>query len=50
MFGVACRELFNRGTETASLSGWSVQYASATGTGTFAQNGPVALIGPAQTL
>ncbi|MBA3580138.1 MAG: lamin tail domain-containing protein, partial [Gemmatimonadaceae bacterium] len=26
-------ELFNAGTATASLSGWSVQYASATGTG-----------------
>lgn len=28
-------ELFNRGTVTATLSGWSVQYASATGTGNF---------------
>lgn len=28
-------ELFNAGTATASLSGWSVQYASATGTGNF---------------
>jgi len=26
-------ELFNRGTTTASLGGWSVQYTSATGTG-----------------
>ncbi len=26
-------ELFNRGTTTASLAGWSLQYASATGTG-----------------
>jgi predicted extracellular nuclease len=26
-------ELFNRGTTSASLNGWSVQYASATGTG-----------------
>ncbi|MPZ96942.1 MAG: hypothetical protein GEU96_19040, partial [Propionibacteriales bacterium] len=25
-------ELFNRGTETVSLAGWSVQYASASGT------------------
>src|SRR5215217_3892357 len=25
-------ELFNRGTSTVSLAGWSVQYASATGT------------------
>ncbi|HEX2996441.1 MAG TPA: lamin tail domain-containing protein, partial [Anaerolineales bacterium] len=28
-------ELFNRGTSTVSLNGWSVQYASATGTGNF---------------
>lgn len=28
-------ELFNRGTATVSLAGWSVQYASATGTGNF---------------
>jgi predicted extracellular nuclease len=28
-------ELFNRGTTTVSLAGWSVQYASATGTGNF---------------
>lgn len=28
-------ELFNRGTTTVSLDGWSIQYASATGTGTF---------------
>src|SRR5262249_62244300 len=38
-------ELFNAGTEPASLDGWSVQYASATGTGTFAQNSPVPLAG-----
>ena len=31
-------ELFNRGTTTVSLSGWSVQYASAAGTGHFASN------------
>ncbi len=31
-------ELFNRGTTTVSLDGWSVQYASATGTGNFAAN------------
>ncbi len=31
-------ELFNRGTTTASLSGMSVQYASATGTGNFGAN------------
>ena len=28
-------ELFNRGSSSVSLEGWSVQYASATGTGTF---------------
>jgi uncharacterized protein len=28
-------ELFNRGSAPASLSGWSLQYASATGTGNF---------------
>lgn len=28
-------ELFNRGTSTVSLSGWSIQYTSATGTGNF---------------
>jgi hypothetical protein len=28
-------ELFNRGTSTVSLNGWSIQYASATGTGNF---------------
>ncbi len=31
-------ELFNRGTSPASLTGWSVQYASATGTGNFGAN------------
>src|SRR5688572_6105557 len=31
-------ELFNRGTAPVPLSGWSVQYASATGTGHFAAN------------
>ncbi len=28
-------ELFNRGTSPVSLAGWSIQYASATGTGNF---------------
>jgi predicted extracellular nuclease len=28
-------ELFNRGATTVSLAGWSIQYASATGTGNF---------------
>ena len=31
-------ELFNRGTSTISLAGWSVQYASGTGTGNFGAN------------
>jgi len=31
-------ELFNRGTSTVSLVGWSIQYASATGTGNFGAN------------
>ncbi|MDQ3716073.1 MAG: ExeM/NucH family extracellular endonuclease [Actinomycetota bacterium] len=36
-------ELYNRGTTAVDLTGWSVQYASATGTGTFAANSPAAL-------
>ena len=36
-------ELFNRGTTSVSLSGLSIQYASATGTGNFSAN-PVALL------
>ena len=31
-------ELFNRGTTPVSLNGWSVQYASATGTGNLGAN------------
>lgn len=31
-------ELFNRGTTAVSLSGWSIQYTSATGTGAFGAN------------
>ncbi|WP_283133265.1 ExeM/NucH family extracellular endonuclease [Rhizohabitans arisaemae] len=38
-------ELFNRSTGTLSLDGWSVQYASATGTGNFAANPVAALSG-----
>ena len=38
-------ELFNRGTTTVSLSGMSVQYASATGTGFFSANSPTPLSG-----
>jgi hypothetical protein len=36
-------ELFNRGTSTVSITGWSVQYASATGTGNFGSN-PVTVV------
>jgi len=38
-------EIYNRGATAVDLTGWSVQYASATGTGTFAANSPVALTG-----
>jgi hypothetical protein len=38
-------ELFNRGTTTQSLVGWSIQYSSATGTGFFSGNGPTTLTG-----
>jgi hypothetical protein len=38
-------ELFNRGSAPVSLSGWSVQYASATGTGNFGQNNIAQLSG-----
>src|SRR2546423_5800404 len=31
-------ELFNRGTSTVSLAGWSVEYTSATGAGLFSTN------------
>ena len=31
-------ELFNRGTTTIPLTGWSIQYTSATGTGNFGAN------------
>jgi predicted extracellular nuclease len=41
-------ELLNAGTSPVSISGWSVQYASATGTGTFASNGPTLLAGTLQ--
>jgi uncharacterized protein len=36
-------ELFNRGSSPVSLAGWSVQYTSATGTGTFASQ-PIATL------
>ena len=38
-------ELFNRGDTTLSIAGWTLQYASAAGTGHFAANSPVALNG-----
>ncbi|HEX9407861.1 MAG TPA: lamin tail domain-containing protein, partial [Thermoanaerobaculia bacterium] len=38
-------EVFNRSGSAVSLTGYSIQYASATGTGTFASNGVVALSG-----
>jgi DNA/RNA endonuclease G (NUC1) len=44
-------ELFNRGGTTVSLSGWSVQYTSATGTGLFSANTtalPAVSLGPGQ--
>ncbi len=41
-------ELFNRGNEPVSISGWSVQYASATGTGNFSYNPITVLSGTIQ--
>ncbi len=46
-------ELFNRGTAPVSLDGWSIQYASATGTGSFGgsttQNTPLSgMLDPGQ--
>ncbi|HET9396789.1 MAG TPA: lamin tail domain-containing protein, partial [Nitrospiraceae bacterium] len=41
-------ELFNRSSAPVSLSGWSVQYASATGTGQFSSNTVVPLSGELQ--
>jgi len=38
-------ELFNRGTTTVSLTGMSIQYASATGTGNFGSNPVTTLTG-----
>ena len=36
-------ELFNTSASAVSLNGWSVQYASATGTGNFSGNSPLTL-------
>jgi hypothetical protein len=41
-------ELLNAGASAVSVTGWSVQYASATGTGTFASNGVTTLSGTLQ--
>ncbi|TYT27078.1 nuclease [Luteimonas viscosa] len=43
-------ELFNRGSQPASLSGLSLQYASATGTGNFGAGSSQLLVLPAATL
>jgi predicted extracellular nuclease len=41
-------ELFNRSTSPVNLSGWSLQYASASGTGNFAANPVIPLSGTLQ--
>lgn len=41
-------ELFNGGASTVNITGWSIQYGSATGSGTFAANGVVPLSGTLQ--
>jgi len=41
-------ELFNAGTTAQSIAGWSIQYSSSTGTGTFASNSITALGGTLQ--
>jgi len=41
-------ELFNLGATPVSLAGWSVQYASATGTGNFGSNPVTQLLGTLQ--
>ena len=41
-------ELFNRSTSVVSIAGWSIQYASATGTGNFSTNGVTVLNGSLQ--
>ncbi|HEY9025088.1 MAG TPA: lamin tail domain-containing protein, partial [Burkholderiaceae bacterium] len=41
-------ELFNAGASAVSISGWSIQYGSATGIGNFASNGVTALSGTLQ--
>lgn len=41
-------ELFNRGSVAVTMSNWSLQYGSATGTGNFSGNGPIAFSGTIQ--
>jgi len=41
-------EIFNRGTTTVNLAGWSVQYVAATGTGTWSVTGLSGMIVPGQ--
>jgi len=41
-------EVFNRGTTTVDLSGWSVQYLGATGTGTWSMTNLSGLLQPGQ--
>lgn len=41
-------ELFNRSSSTIDVTGWSLQYASATGTGHFSANGVTTLSGQLQ--
>ncbi len=41
-------ELFNRGGTPVSIAGWSIQYASATGTGLFSNSAPSLLSGTLQ--
>ncbi len=41
-------EVFNRGSQPAALDGWSVQYASATGSGNFSANPVTSLSGTLQ--
>jgi hypothetical protein len=41
-------ELYNRGTTTVNLSTWSVQYASATGTGSWTKTDLAGSIGPGE--
>ncbi|HVN61259.1 MAG TPA: Ig-like domain-containing protein [Gaiellaceae bacterium] len=43
-------ELFNRGAAPQSVAGWSVQYASATGTGNFGANSSQLTVLPSTTI